>query len=175
MTTKEEWKAIKDFPNYKISNYGRVFSKYKNGLLKQSKDAYGYSQVNLNRHSKKVHRLVAETFIPNPDNLPEINHKDEDKNNNKLSNLEWCTSTYNMNYGNVLKRSALSQRKHKTWQIYQYNLSGELVKVWMSAHEVDRNGFNRRSVIRCCKGQIKSFKGYQWSKEKKVMPCLTSN
>lgn len=175
MMNKEEWKTIKEFPNYKVSNYGRVFSKYKNGLLKQFNDAYGYFQVNLNRHSKKVHRLVAEAFIPNPNHLSEINHKDENKHNNKVSNLEWCTSKYNMNYGNVLKRSVLSQRNHNTWKIYQYDLQGNLVKIWNSAREADRSGFNRRSIYRCCNGQTKTFKGYQWSKEKKVMPCLTSN
>ena len=111
-TTSEQWKRIKGHPRYLVSNYGNVYSEYKNGLLKQMKDAYGYAQVNLNRHPKKVHRLVAEAFIPNPEELPEVNHKDEDKSNNRIDNLEWCTSKYNMNYGNVKGRSFLSQQLH---------------------------------------------------------------
>lgn len=173
-TTSEQWKRIKGHPRYLVSNYGNVYSEYKSGLLKQMKDAYGYAQVNLNRHPKKVHRLVAEAFIPNPEELPEVNHKDEDKSNNRIDNLEWCTSKYNMNYGNVKGRSFLSQQLHNTWKIYQYDLNGNLVKIWDSAREADRNGFNRRSICRCCDGEIKSFKGYVWSRQKKVMPCQTS-
>lgn len=173
--SEEQWRKIKDHPHYLVSNKGNVYSEYKGGLLKQMKDAYGYSQVNLNRRSKKVHRLVAEAFIPNPDKLPEVNHKDEDKNNNQVDNLEWCTSKYNMNYGDVEKRSILSQQSHSTWKIYQYDLNGNLVKVWNSAREADRHGFNRRSVYRCCDGEIKSFKGYIWSRQKKVIACQPSN
>lgn len=174
-TINEEWKRIKSHPHYLISNKGNVYSEYKNGLLKQMKDAYGYSQVNLNRHAKKVHRLVAEAFLPNPNKLPEVNHKDENKSNNCVDNLEWCSSEYNMNYGDIKKRSADSQKLHNTWKIYQYDLSGNLVKVWNSAREADRNGFNRRSIYRCCDGKTKSFKGYLWSRTKKVIPCQPSN
>lgn len=162
-----KWKRIKDFPHYLVSSTGEVYSEYKQGNLKQFNDAYGYSQVNLNRHSKKVHRLVAEAFLPNPCNLPEINHKDEDKNNNRLENLEWCTSKYNMRYGNVERRSFLSQHQHESWRIYQYDLKGNLIRVWKSAREAERNGFNRRNVGRCCNDELKQFKGYIWSKERR--------
>lgn len=171
---KEHWKRIKDHPNYWVSDKGQVYSEYKHGLLKQMVDAYGYAQVNLNRCTKKVHRLVAEAFLLNDKDLPEVNHKDENKLNNCVDNLEWCTSRYNMNYGDVKKRSVTSQRLHNTWKIYQYDLEGNLVKVWNSGREVDRNGFNRRSVYRCCDGKIKSFKGYLWSRQKKVIPCQPS-
>lgn len=172
---REHWKRIQGYPNYWISDQGKVYSDYKHGLLKQSKDAYGYSQVNLNRKTKKVHRLVAEAFIANAEGLPEVNHKDENKSNNRVANLEWCTSKYNMNYGDVKRRSSLSQRLHDTWKIYQYDLQGNLIRIWNSAREADRNGFNRRSIYRCCDGEIKSFKGYLWSRQKKVIPCQPSN
>lgn len=173
-TINEQWKKIKGHPHYLVSDQGNVYSEYKNGMLKQVTDAYGYAQVNLNRCTKKVHRLVAEAFIPNDKKLPEINHKDENKLNNSVDNLEWCTSKYNMNYGDVEKRSVSSQSLHNTWKIYQYDLQGNLIKVWRSAREADRNGFNRRSIYRCCNDETRSFKGYLWSKQKKVMPCQTS-
>ena len=97
------WKEIKDFPNYLISDKGEVYSLYTNKYLSSKITEYGYLVVNLTHNginkSKRVHRLVAEAFIPNPDNLPEINHKDENKLNNNVDNLEWCNRTYNNNYG----------------------------------------------------------------------------
>ena len=98
----EVWKDIKGYEGtYQVSSYGRVRSK--NGIRKPQRDKYGYYQIGLhkngNRKFFKVHRLVAQAFIPNINNFPQINHKDEDKSNNKVNNLEWCTNKYNMNYG----------------------------------------------------------------------------
>lgn len=124
---KEIWREIQDYPTYKVSNLGRVLSNphvihmphqdvlSKPRLLKQRRKENGYMQVNLskNNHAKNfyAHRLVASAFIPNPFNLPEINHKDENKENNSVSNLEWCTSKYNLNYGSWKDmRSTLSAK-----------------------------------------------------------------
>ena len=120
---KEIWRDIKNYENlYQISNYGKVKSKEKYAghslrkekILKQYIDKDGYIKVILCKNNKthflSVHRLIAEAFIPNPDNLPQINHKDENKKNNKLSNLEWCTCKYNINYGTRTKRA---MEKHK--------------------------------------------------------------
>lgn len=112
----EIWKKIKDFPNYEVSNLGNVRSvkhfdsmdRVKGGQpLKACFDGKGnYLHVNLyangKQTTKNVHRLVAEAFVDNPGNLPEVNHKDEDKCNNAASNLEWCTHIYNNNYGEKL-------------------------------------------------------------------------
>ena len=123
---KEVWKDIKDFSNYEISNLGRIKSKEKYDsinrlkpeiILKTRITTNGYEGVSLTkegkRYNKEIHRLVAETFIPNPENYPVVNHKDEDKLNNKVDNLEWCTISYNNSYGTRLKRVSESQKGEK--------------------------------------------------------------
>lgn len=103
---------IKDFPDYCVSTDGEVYSAKGESYrrLKQYSKTHGYLYVALFRNGKRyyrrVHRLVAEAFIPNPDNLPEVNHKDEDKTNNLASNLEWCTSHDNKVYGSRRERVA---------------------------------------------------------------------
>lgn len=99
-------KQIEGF-NYYVDEYGRVFNK--NGYeLKQADNGKGYKYVRLydgvKYNHKYVHRLVAEAFIPNPDNLPQVNHKDEVKSNNVVSNLEWCDCSYNLKYGTARQR-----------------------------------------------------------------------
>ena len=108
---KEIFKDIEEYEGlYQISNLGRVKSlKYgKERILKPAKDKKGYLYVCLYKQGKmkiyRVHRLVAQAFIPNPNNLPQVNHKDEDKTNNASSNLEFCDAKYNNNYGNHNKK-----------------------------------------------------------------------
>jgi len=102
----EIWVAINGFYGYHISNLGRVKSTKwdKEILIKQSVSEKGYMQVTLNGKTHRVHRLVAKAFISNPYNLPEINHKDENKMNNCADNLEWCDRNYNMSYGTWKER-----------------------------------------------------------------------
>ena len=117
----EEWRDIKGYEGlYQVSNLGRVKSfKDNNGncrekILNYKPKKDGYIQVKLFKNGTyrifKVHRLVAESFIPNPDNYPIINHKDENKTNNTVSNLEWCTQKYNINYGTHNKRVSESSK-----------------------------------------------------------------
>ena len=107
--SKEVWRDIEGYEGlYQVSNMRRVKSlnyrrSGKERILKRLKNKWGYLFVHLQKDGKqkgcKLHRLVAQAFIPNPENLPEVNHKDEDKNNNTVDNLEWCTRKYNCNYG----------------------------------------------------------------------------
>ena len=118
MYTDEIWKDVKGYEGkYKVSNKGRIKSlNYQNSKkekllhLRIGKKRQGYLDVMLSsknvqkRH--KIHRLVAEAFIPNPNNYPEINHIDEDVSNNNVNNLEWCTKLYNLNYGNHKEKNS---------------------------------------------------------------------
>ena len=180
----ELWKDVKDYEGlYQVSTLGRVRSldKYidvkirnvdkvlKRGkILKPVYDKNGYLKVFLCKNGKgtyfRVHRLVAKTFIPNPDNLPCVNHKDEDKTNNYPYNLEWCTVKYNNNYGTRNERAAKSNTNGKrSKKVYQYNLKGNLVNIWPSTKECNRNGYKQSCVINCCVGKRKTYKKYIWS------------
>lgn len=164
---KEIWKPIKDFEYYFISNFGRVKStKFgKERILKLTKDKDGYLIVNLYKNNKsktfKVHRLVAEAFLPNPYNLPQVNHKDENPQNNIAENLEWCTASYNNNYGTRNKRIGKSNTNGKRSKpVIQYTLDGKFVREWESYRECKRNGFNH--VSECCRGKRKTHKNFIW-------------
>lgn len=113
---EEIWKSIPGFEDYTVSNLGRVMNKH-GRIMKLSNHKQGYKLIGLKKDKKlycrQVHRLVALAFIPNPDNLPQVNHKDECKTNNCVDNLEWCDAKYNINYGTGIQRHAAS---HKGWK-----------------------------------------------------------
>ena len=109
METTEIWKPIIGYEPYVVSSYGQVKNNRTGKILKQKIDKYGYLSItiyNTNKEKKSytIHRLVASAFIQNPNNLPQVNHKDEDKKNNRVDNLEWCDSKYNCNYGSRNKK-----------------------------------------------------------------------
>jgi hypothetical protein len=123
-------------------------------------DCKGYKQVNVPGTKKRelIHRLVGEAFIPNTNNKPYINHIDECRSNNHVSNLEWCTHTDNMNHGTRNERISKALSK----PIIQLTKDGELVKEWPSTVEAGRNGFNQGHICSCLKGNYKSHAGYIW-------------
>ena len=181
----EVWKDIKGYVGlYQVSNFGRVRSLGKGEsnvskmrILKVRKTRCGYIIVNLYKNGIKktvyIHRLVAEAFIPNLFDYPEVNHKDEDKTNNFCGtpendfndgNLEWCDCKYNINYGTRKEKVSykLTNRKDCSKQVLQYNIDGTLIREWPSIKECVRNGFNDTDIILCCKGRHKTHKGFIW-------------
>ena len=167
----EIWKDIVGYEGlYQVSNMGRVKSlNYnhtgKEKLLSPLKDSGGYLRANLCKNGKpkmyKVHRLVLMTFSPveNMDKL-DINHIDENKLNNNLSNLEWCDRSYNINHGTRNKRVA----EKKSIPIAQLTLDGKFVKAWKSGIDAAERlgGFSRGNITNCCKGKSKTHGGYRW-------------
>lgn len=150
----------------------------------QIPDKDGYLHVGLckgphNRKTKKVHRLVAEAFIPNPDDLPEINHKDECKTNNfvfvnddgsvdlEKSNLEWCNKSHNMRWNNLCIRIGEKTKNHPSTskKVYQYSINGELIAIFDSTREAERQGYNHGSISNCINGRTKTYKGCTWKYE----------
>jgi hypothetical protein len=187
---KEVWKNISGYEGlYEVSSLGRVRSlphkvynkligEYisKEKILKQGSLVRGYKGVGLYKNGKektqKVHRLVAEAFIPNPNNYPEVNHKNEDTSDNRVTNLEWCTSKYNSNYGTRTQRIAQKNlNRNKSKRVLQLDLSGNLIHVWPSASETQRNGFSQGNVSACCRGERKTHKGYKWQYAKEEKQC----
>ena len=171
----EEWRDIEGYKIYQVNNEGIVKSlnynkTKKEKILKQHIDNHGYMFVTLSNKGKtksfKTHRLVAKAFLPNPKNLPCVNHKDEDKSNNCVENLEWCTYEYNNNYGTRNKRiSEKGLNKKNSKIVYQYTLDGKLIAIYLSTKECGRQGFNQANVQRCCSHKQKTYKGYRWSYE----------
>ena len=152
----EIWKIVDD--ELEVSNYGNV--RLLNGkILKQSKNGSGYLRINRHNKTILVHRLVAKAFLPNPDDLPEVNHKDENKTNNNVDNLEWCTSKYNMNYNKLSQRIG---KKHKK-PIKQYSLDGVLIIEWNSSKDAsDQLHISHNGIINNLHNRSKSSGGYIW-------------
>lgn len=164
----ELWKEVKGCNGlYLVSNMGRVKRIYKtkpSRLLKQVVNHDGYLAVSVsdgkgNIKNKRVHRLVAETFIENPKNYPVVNHIDENKKNNALDNLEWCSVKYNTNYNGASKKRGLRKRK----PITQLTLDGQVVRVWDSRVEIEQQmNVSGGNITSCATGKRKSAYGYKW-------------
>lgn len=158
MKNKEVWKVITEFSDYEISSEGRVYSHHRNRIKKLVPDKDGYATTILYDKGRfkncKVHRLVAEAFIPNPKSLPQINHKNEVKNDNRVGNLEWCTHRYNLIYSD----NAKSKRR----MVGKYNMNGKLIKMYNSMTDVTKDGYDQANVSKVCNGIRPHHKGYIW-------------
>lgn len=199
---EEIWKDIKNYEGlYQISNLGRVKSLKRvivrnnnrpllveEKILKQYILKKGnYLRIGLRKNGKRkfylVHRLVAEAFIPNPNNLPQVNHKDENTSNNCISNLEYCDVLYNNNYATRNKRisekhkgvlfseehknnlsKALTNRSDKSKPVLQIDKNtNEVIAEFPSAAEAGRHlGLIKSHISECCRGKMKSAYGYKW-------------
>ena len=161
----EIWKDVPGYSGlYQVSNLGRVMSyrnQYGHGprIIHGEKTKSGYIQVKLNKERFKVHRLVAMAFIPNPDGLPQINHKNEIKTDNRPDNLEWCDSKYNNNYGLRTQKASVSLSK----PVKQLSRDGVLIRVFYGIHEAGREtNIDYRNIYRVLAGQRKTAGGYKW-------------
>lgn len=183
---EEIWKAIEGYEGkYEVSNLGRVRSldriayRFNRRIGKETSymvkgricgmltEKHGYFRIPLIKGGRGsvrhflVHRLVAETFIPNPDNLPMVNHKDENKKNNRVDNLEWCDNDYNIHYGTGIKRRSQNQKK----QVEQIDSNGNVVALHEGVVEASiATGIERSSIGKCCNGMKhrKTAGGYRW-------------
>ena len=137
---------------------------YRKGkILKAGKASCGYLQVELGVDKRKthplIHRLVAKAFISNPDNLPEVNHKDENKENNCVENLEWCNRGTNINYGSGIKRSANKRSK----KVVMCDLNGNELEVFCSVNEASRQmNCSVGNISECCNGRRETASGFKW-------------
>lgn len=185
----KEWRNIDGFPNYMVSNTGEIKSLNYNKTGKEKvliphKLSNGYLGINLYDNDKKscyllIHRLVAQAFLPNPNGYRIINHKDENRSNNSVNNLEWCSYKYNLNYGN--RNSKLSSKLRNNplicTPVLQYSISEKLIKEFPSIAEAARTVNNGNikaaatNILKCCNGTAdtqfgtvrrKTAYGYIW-------------
>lgn len=163
----EDMVPILGFEDYLIDKCGNIYSIKSHKFLKPWLDSKGYWQVQLfkdgKKHCFKLHRIVAITFIPNPDNLPEVNHKDENKQNPNVENLEWCTSKHNSNWGTRGRRVSESNKTsllRKRKSIIQLTPKGEFVREYDTIERVKDFGFLQPNVMKVLKHQRKSAGGY---------------
>lgn len=163
---EEVWKDIKGYEGfYQISNLGRVKSLIRKNVLKEKiikggiqKNGYKFVLLYKDKNSKifRVHRLVAEAFIPNPNKYKEVNHIDENKTNNNVENLEWCTRKYNCSYGNF--------NESKIKKVIQYDIIGNYIREWSSITEAQKKlGINHSSIVNNCRNRRPSAGGYIWA------------
>lgn len=156
------WRPVRDYEDlYEVSNDGRVRNIQTKRELSMHDNGYGYMTVLFSRKGryfhKKIHRLVAEAFIPNSCGHRYVNHIDENKSNNKVNNLEWCTASHNVNHGTRNRRVAQKLAK----PVVQFD--GKIFVVWDSIIEASRKtGVNNSHISSCCKGERKTAGGYKW-------------
>jgi hypothetical protein len=196
----EIWKLINNFDKYEVSNFGNVrsynrhgFGDYRNDepkLLNPCNVGSGYLSVNLcsdKMYSRLIHRLVAQAFLPNPNNLPQVNHIDGNKKNNKVDNLEWCTAQENMKHAKLTgllgevwnkgktdvysketlkkmsenKKGIITARAKK---VIQCDMSGNPIREWDSMSQAEKEtGICHRKISMCCRGKkYKQTGGYKW-------------
>ena len=162
----EVWKDIDGYEGYQVSNIGNVRSMNYRGTgiaknLIPKENNCGRLWVELKGKPFLIHRLVATAFIPNENNLPQINHKDENPKNNNVENLEWCTGEYNRNA--YLANHKGGRRKNNVVPVNQIDCFGNIVKRWDDSRTIaNETGMNQWSITQCCDGKRKTAYGFRW-------------
>ena len=174
----ELWRPVKGYEGfYEVSNLGRVrsvdrfvrnshngdYTVFKKSIIKKpTLDDGGYETITLNKEgrweTRLVHRLVAIAFLGDPEEGQEVNHKDENKRNNQVSNLEWCSKAYNVRYGTRARRAAAKRSR----PVLQCTLDGEIIQEYQSLSSVKEDGFNPSNVKAVCDGKFSQMNGYGW-------------
>ena len=165
----EIWKDIKDYGGlYKVSDKGNIIGTKRNVMLSPYQNHKGYFIISLTKNSVKkthsIHRLVAETFIPNPNNLPQVNHKNGIKTCNEVWNLEWTDNSGNQKhaFANGLQTN-VGDNNPNMRAVDQYDLDGNFIKHWNSIYDITQQlGYSCSSIWRCCTNRHKKSHSYVW-------------
>lgn len=182
MAKTDNWKEIIGFPGYQVNEKGEIVSLHylhhnMTRKLKLRKSRNGYYSVCLYKdgkaYSKLIHRIVAQTFIPNPNNFPQVNHIDGDKGNNNVSNLEWVSNSGNIKHAirnNLISKERLintteAMSKNNRKAVLQFDIQGKFIARYNSAQEAALMN-NLSNVSACCRGKYKTTGGYIWRYEK---------
>ena len=165
MSEVETFVKIDGFENYEVSNLGRVRN-IKSGRILKPRLHNGYLRLCLYKNNKNkdllLHRIIATAFIDNPDEKPQVNHIDENKLNNDLSNLEWCTERENAIHGTRIKRIAEKNFK----KVIQLDLNDNVLNEFESIKQAEREtGIFATSISACCNGKVKRAGYFKWRKK----------
>lgn len=160
------WKCY--MKNYYVSDKGLIKNNSTGRILKLTCNHKGYKKTNISIDGKLrtvyIHRLVAELFVPNPKNLPQVNHKDGDKTNNSSNNLEWVTAQENIIHAHKTK---LNKHTGQTRKISQYTLDNQYIRTFNGIREAARKVYGRDSantlIWKCANNQLSNYKGYKWT------------